>query len=110
MNNSIKTELLNHINDLVNDEVIDSSNFEDWHQIAFNDDYYIIGYWNASEWLKKHDLDAFEAIEDLIEYQKFYLDRIDFQPSDINSEYVVNQLAYWYGYDLDYTTKCFRFD
>jgi hypothetical protein len=100
MNSSIKTELLNHVNDLVNDGVIDESCFEEWHYYAFNEDYYIIGYWNASEWLKKHDLDPFEAIGELIELQDLHFGSSPLQAKDINSEGIVNDLVFFYGYEL----------
>ena len=107
MNNSIKTELLNHINDLVKDGAIDETTFEDWHQIA-NDDYYIIGYYQASQWLEKHDLDPFEAIAELIELEELHFGESNLQASDINSESVVNQLVFFYGYELDLNTDSFE--
>ena len=50
MKQTIKTELTEHINDY---------NKEDRnHFTMFNEDYYIIGYYNAEQWLKKHDLNT----------------------------------------------------
>ena len=97
MNTSIKTELAEHIIDRINDEVLTNENKDEWHYYAFNEDYYIIGYFNASEWLKKHDLGEFESAGICQQYEKD-----NFGESRVydNSEQVVNMLAYIYGEEL----------
>lgn len=98
MRNTVRQELLGHIQDRISDGVIDNTNKEDWHFHCFNEDYYIIGYYKASQWLKRHDIDPFEAIgicqqweEDMLgEKQKIY----------DNAESVVNMLAYVWGEEL----------
>lgn len=103
MKNSIKTELSAHIVDLINDGVLTNENREDWHFHAFNEDYYIIGYYNASEWLKRHGVDPFEAVGICREYEienfgesgKLY----------DNAEETVNMLAYIYGEELLYSVN-----
>lgn len=100
MNNTIKTELASSIIDKINDRVIDNSNKDDWHFLCFNQDYYIIGYYQASEWLKNHDLDAFEAIDTVKEYE---VDHFGEFTTSINSEAIVNMLAYIYGEQLIYS-------
>lgn len=98
MKTTIKEELAGHILDKINDRIIDNSNKDDWHFHAFNKDYYIIGYYNASEWLKRHDIDAFEAISICQEYEKDNFGEISGKYD--NSESVVNMLAYIYGEEL----------
>jgi len=100
MRTSIKEELTNYIKDLKNDNVLTNDNKEDWHYLAFNQDYYIIGYYNASQWLKKHDLDPFEAIATCQQYE---IDNFG-ECATIydNSERVVNMLVYIYGEELIY--------
>jgi hypothetical protein len=100
MNNSIRTELLNHILDCINEEMLTNDNADEWHYYAFNEDYYIIGYWHAAEWLKKHDLDAFEAIAEVVYYRENAFGDSNIDSNDINPEWVVNQLAYFYGEEL----------
>ena len=64
----------------------------------FNQDYYIIGYYNCEMWLKKHGLTILEASaycqmrerEDFGEYHTVF----------DNSETLVNHLVYWLGLDL----------
>lgn len=98
MTNSIKLELAGHILDKINDGVIDDTNKDDWHFYCFNEDYYIIGYYQASEWLKRHNIDAFEAIGICNEYEKYNFGEISGKYD--NSESTVNMLAYIYGEEL----------
>ena len=95
MNTSVKIELAGHILDRINDGIIDNTNRDDWHFYCFNEDYYIIGYYQASEWLKRHDIDAFEAIGTCQEYELENFGEITKVYN--NSEVTVNMLAYIYG-------------
>ena len=100
MKTSIREELLSYIEDLKNDGVLTPENKDEWHFHAFNEDYYIIGYYEASQWLKKHNLDAFEAIGICQQYE---IDNFG-QCHTVydNSVKVVNMLAYIYGEELIY--------
>jgi len=98
MRTTIKNELTDYINDLINDGVLNEENKEDWHFHAFNEDYYIIGYYNASEWLKRHNIDSFEAIQICNQYE---IDNFGETSNKYdNSESVVNMLVYIYGEEL----------
>jgi len=98
MRTTIKNELTDYINDLINDGVLNEENKDDWHFHAFNEDYYIIGYYNASEWLKRHNIDSFEAIQICNQYE---IDNFGETSNKYdNSESVVNMLAYIYGEEL----------
>lgn len=97
MTNTVKTELANHLLDLINDGVLTNENQADWHFHAFNEDYYIIGYYQCSEWLKKHDIDAFEAVG---ECQQYEIDNSGESEVYDNSEKTVNMLVYIYGEEL----------
>lgn len=105
MKNSIKEELKSHLLDLINDEVLTDDNKEDWHFHAFNEDYYIIGYYNSSEWLKNHGLGELEAAGICQQYE---IENFGESKVYDNSESVVNMLAYIYGeeliHSLDVTT------
>ena len=98
MKNSIKIELASHIIDRINDGILTDDNRDEWHFYSFNEDYYIIGYYEASQWLKKHDIGEFEAagicqeyeVENFGECTKIY----------DNAETTVNMLAYIYGEEL----------
>lgn len=92
MNQSIKAELTEYINDRI------SEGYDVNHYNLFNEDYYIIGYYQASEWLKKHNIDVFDGITYCQEQETD-----NFGESNTifnNSEVLVNNIVYWYGYEL----------
>lgn len=94
---TIKAELAQYLLDLINDGVLTNDNTDDWHFYAFNEDYYIIGYHKASEWLKEYNMDAFEAIEIC---QKYELDNFGESRTYSNPEATVNMLVYILGEEL----------
>ena len=98
MKTTIKTELSAHILDLINDGVLTNENREEWHFHSFNEDYYMIGYFQCSEWLKIHKIGEFEAAEICREYEQDNFGQITGVYD--NSEKVVNMLAYIYGEEL----------
>lgn len=100
MNESILTELKSHLIETVQNMADDCTDFSELHHEAFNADYYIIGYYQANEWLKNHDIDAFEAISYVIEKENEHFGEINLKPSDINSERIVNLLVYFAGYEV----------
>ena len=102
MNNSIMQELKQHATDLIADDVINSDNIEDAHHIAFNQDYYIIGYYQAKQWLDSHGVDAWQAIAYVIEQEIAHFGEVNIKPEDINEESVVNLLVFFAGYDIDF--------
>lgn len=100
MEYSIRIELLNHLKDLINDEVLTDENRDDWAYYAFNEDYYIIGYFNAEQWLKKHDVCPFDAIADCVEYERDNFGEVKLKPEDIEPETIVNLYVYILGEEL----------
>ena len=100
LENSVKIEIANHIIDKINDGIIDDSNIDEWHFYCFNEDYYIIGYYEAKQWLKNHNIDTFEAIEIVKDYENSNFGEFT---TDINSEAIVNMLAYILGEELIYS-------
>ena len=62
-------EFESHLESAKEEGLINDQNKNEWHQILFNDDYYIIGYYNAKQWLLKHDIDVFDALQVINEYQ-----------------------------------------
>lgn len=95
MKTSVKLELAHHILERINDGVIDDANKDYWHFYCFNEDYYIIGYYQAEQWLKNHDISAFEAIGICQEYENEVFG--EHQKVYDNAETTVNMLAYIYG-------------
>ena len=92
MKQSIREELLSHIEDCKND-------FEEvTHFNMFNEDYYLIGYHNCNEWLRKHNIGVFEGVNICKNFERDNYGEVytDFD----NSEKLVNNLVYWYGLEL----------
>jgi hypothetical protein len=95
MKNSIYKELLSHVIETIEDR--DLENFEELHFHAFNEDYYIVGYYEAEQWLKRHDVSAFEAIQEVIDYEQTNFGEVN---TDINLEAIVNMYVYIKGEEL----------
>ena len=95
MKQTIKRELKAHILGKINDGVLTDENRDEWHFHAFNEDYYLIGYYQCSEWLKRHGIGELEGASICRQYEinTFGESRTDYD----NSEKVVNMLAYIYG-------------
>ena len=65
---------------------------EDLHYHAFNEDYYIIGTYQAKQWLGEN---VFECIETIKEYENFNFGEVTTDLSD--PEKIVNMYAYIVG-------------
>ena len=98
MKQSIKEELQAHVQDLICDGVLTDDNRDDWHFHAFNEDYYIIGYYNAEKWLERHNVSAFEAINAIIEYEQDNFGEVSTDTSC--PERVVNMYVYILGEEI----------
>ena len=98
MNNSIEIELKSHVANLIADGVLDADNVDDWHFHAFNEDYYLIGYYNCEQWLKQHDVSAFEAIDTIVEYEQDNFGEVTTKLD--NAESVVNMYVYILGEEI----------
>ena len=98
METSVKKELASHILDAINEGRIDNDNKDDWHFHLFNEDYYIVGYYQAEQWLKEHGISAFQAIGICQEWEENVLGE-QHKKYD-NAEITVNMLAYVYGEEL----------
>jgi hypothetical protein len=98
MRNSVKEELEQHLVESVICGVLTPENREDWLYLAFNQSYYIVGYYECSQWLKKHNIDTFEAIDICNQYELDVFGSITSNYND--SEKVVNMLTYIYGEEV----------
>jgi len=95
---SIENELLHHVIATIKDQ--DLTDFDDLHFHAFNEDYYIIGYYEAAQWLKAHDVSAWDAIAKVIEWENDVFGEVNLKPEDINSEKITNLYVYILGEEL----------
>jgi hypothetical protein len=98
MKTSIREELTSYINERVEEiKRYDGSELEELHYHLFNEDYYIIGYYQAQQWLDQHGISVFEALETIREYEQFLFGEFK---SYKNAEETVNMLVYIYGEEL----------
>ena len=95
MKTSIKEELTEYINE--NKDTFPHHSNEDIHFHLFNEDYYIIGYYQAQKWLDHHGITTFEALEKIREYEEFHFGECKHYK---NAEETVNMLVYIYGEEL----------
>ena len=91
LKSSVKEELTEYINDNKNDYP------EELHYHLFNEDYYIIGYYQAQQWLDQHGISVFEALETIREYEDMHFGECKHYT---NAEETVNMLVYIYGEEL----------
>jgi len=99
MRNSIKEELKIYMEDFIKDLRSDIFDGHELHQKAFNEDYYIIGYYQAEQWLKKHDVSVFEAINFVQNYEREMFGADAVRSYD-NAESLVNMLVYIVGEEV----------
>lgn len=93
----IKKELLNYLedNDLTLSQALED---DDLHYNVYNSDYFIIGYYNAEQWLIEDDRNyTFEVLGYVQEQEEIALGTIE---KIDNAERLVNLYAYWLGYEV----------
>jgi hypothetical protein len=87
---SINEELLQYVKDNV-------SNYdcleEDLHHELFNRDYYLIGYYRCEQWLKKHNVNIFDGIAFVQDYERENFGDDAVRIYD-NAEKLVNMIVY----------------
>jgi hypothetical protein len=92
MKNELKKEFAAHVLDALNDGRLHE--VSEIHHVCFNEDYYIIGYFEAEQWLMKHST-PFEAIGEVKEYENSNFGQVTTDFS--SSEKVANMYAYIKG-------------
>ena len=96
-----KQEIKDHLDDYLNEnldylkENYPTTWKDDLHHYAFNEDYFIIGTYQAKQWLGDH---TFEVIDIIKEYEKDNFGEVN---TDFSSpESVVNMYAYIVGEEV----------
>ena len=92
-----KDEIKEHFDDFLEDHDKQwiEENIDDIHHYAFNEDYFIIGYYQAEQWLGNQVFNVIETIRDY-EQSNFGEVTTDFS----SSEKVVNVYAYIVGEEV----------
>jgi hypothetical protein len=90
-------EIQSHFEDFIkdNDQNWIKDNFDDLHYHCFNTDYYIIGTYQAKEWLGDN---VFEIIEVIKEYEQNNFGEVNTDFSD--PEKIVNMYTYIIGEEI----------
>jgi len=97
MKNSVREEIKSYV-EINRDNYAKNMGVDDLHFQMFNMDYYIIGYYQAEEWLKKHDISVFEGIGVCWDWERDYFGEVHSKFE--NAEELVNMLAYIWGYEV----------
>lgn len=94
-----KEEIQEHFNDWIKDQDQDwiNDNVDDLHHHAFNSDYYIIGTYQAKEWLGS---EAFNIIGFIKDYEQSVFGEVHTDLAD--AEKVVNMYVYIIGEEIVY--------
>ena len=89
-----KEEITEHFTDYINEQDREwiESNIDDLHHHAFNQDYYLIGRYQATQWLGDQ---VFNVIDHIKEYEQSNFGEVSTDFSE--PEHVVNMYAYIIG-------------
>ena len=92
-----KKEIKEHFDDFIKEQPEDwiEENIDDIHHSAFNEDYFIIGTYQAEQWLADHVFEVIGIIQDYedLQFGERFIDLGD-------SEKVVNMYAYIVGEEV----------
>ena len=102
--NQLKEDVKDYIIQQLNDDVGLDQHICDLHHYLLNEDYFIIGYYKAEQWLKKDSV--FNAIETIREYEESNFGKVSTDFS--SSENVANMLAYILGEEILYNNDTFQ--
>ena len=97
LNHSTKQEIASQLIDAINDGRLLDMEISEIHNEVFNTDYFIIGYYDAEQWLVKN-YGIFNAIEKITEYENDNFGEVNTKLD--NSESVCNMLVYILGEEL----------
>ena len=101
-----KEDVKDYIIDQLSSDVGLDQHISDLHHYLLNEDYFIIGYSQAEQWLKKDNGSIFEAIETIREYEQSNFGQVSTDLS--SSENVANMLAYILGEQILYNNDTYN--
>jgi len=100
----LKEDVKDYIIQQLYDDVGLNENINDLHDHLLNQDYFIIGYYQAEQWLKKDSI--FNAIEKIKDYEQSNFGEVSTDLS--SSENVANMLAYILGEEILYNNDTYN--
>ena len=101
-----KEDVKDYIIDQLESDVGLDQHISDLHHYLLNEDYFIIGYYQAEQWLKKDNGSVFEAIETIKDYEQSNFGQISTDLS--SSENVANMLAYILGEEILFNNNTYN--
>ena len=96
MNYKAKQKIKEHIVDFIDDFI--GEDIAELHYFLFNQDYWIIGNYEAEEWIKNNTDGVFATIEEIKEYEQDNFGEVNTDLS--SSEHVCNMITYIYGEEI----------
>ena len=100
----LKKDVKEYIIQQLTDDVGLNQHIADLHHYLLNEDYFIIGYYKAEQWLKKDSV--FNAIETIKDYEQSNFGQVSTDLS--SSESVANMLAYILGEQILYNNDTYQ--
>ena len=100
----LKQDVKDYIIQQLNDDVGLDQHISDLHHYLLNQDYFIIGYYKAEQWLKKDSI--FNAIETIRDYEESNFGQVSTDLS--SSESVANKLAFILGEEILYNNDTYQ--
>lgn len=100
----LKQDVKDYIIDQLSSDVGLDQHISDLHHYLLNEDYFIIGYYESEQWLKKDSI--FNAIDKIKEYEQFNFGQVTTDLS--SSESVANMLAYILGEEILYENDTYN--
>ena len=88
--NILKQDVKDYLIQQLNDDVGLDNDINDLHHYLINEDYFVIGYYQARKWLEKESV--FEAVEKIKNYEESNFGEVTTDFSD--EEKTANMLAY----------------
>ena len=102
--NELKEDVKEYIIQQLNDNVGIDQHICDLHHYLLNENYFIIGYYKAEQWLRKDSI--FNAIETIKDYEQSNFGKVS---TDLScSESVANMLAYILGEEILFENNTYQ--
>jgi len=102
----LKEDVKDYIIDQLESDVGLDQHINDLHHYLLNENYFIIGYCKAEQWLKKANSSIFEAIDKIKDYEQTNFGQVSTDLS--SSENVANMLAYILGEEILYNNDTYN--
>ena len=100
----IEKDIINYLLNEIEHQI--GEHKEDLHHNIYNTDYFIIGHYQAEKWLEDNEISTFEAVKYCNDQEKTNFGEV--QTTFDNAETLVNNYAYWKGYELINSLECFE--